>query len=231
MQLFRGEPHACNYLPGNTANSVFLDPRVPLTTELYGRLLAHGFRRSGPSAYRPACPNCTACVPLRIDVVHFKPSRSQRRAWQRNSDLTVTVESARYSDEYFALYRRYLSHRHAGGGMEQCSTEDFCNFLLHPGIDTRFHTFRLNQKLIAVAVVDHVADALSAVYTFYDPDLAARSLGTYAVLREIHAANEAQMRWVYLGFWIAESRKMAYKAQFGPAEGFQDNQWKSQQLE
>lgn len=226
MQLFRGIPHPCNYLPDQTANSIFLDPEVPLNSELYAQLLARGFRRSGNFAYRPACPHCTACVPIRVNAQAFTPSRSQRRAWKSNLDLDVTVRRAHYTDEYFALYRNYLETRHAGGGMEAQTPDDFRNFLLCPGIDTRFHEFRLDGRLVAVAVVDHLPWALSAVYTFYDPALAARSLGTQAVLHQIHTARATGLPWVYLGFWIAESRKMAYKTQFQPAQHYRHDLWR-----
>lgn len=223
--LFLSLPHPCSYLPGKMATSLFLDPRQKLDTEAYAGFMRLGFRRSGDFIYRPHCGVCQACVPVRIPVAHFKPSRSQRRIWRRNQDLEVRAHPAVFSSEHFSLYARYQASRHPGGGMDDPNPEKFLNFLVASHIDTVFHEFRLAGRLLAVAVVDFLSDSLSAVYTFYDPDEQARGLGVHAVLWQVEEARRRQLAHVYLGYWIEESPKMAYKANYVPLEAYLDNRW------
>lgn len=223
--LFLSLPHPCSYLPEKMATSLFLDPRQKLGTEAYAGFMRLGFRRSGDFIYRPHCGACQACVPVRIPVVHFKPSRSQRRIWRRNRDLEVRAHPAVFSSEHFSLYARYQASRHPGGGMDDPNPEKFLNFLVASQIDTVFHEFRLAGRLLAVAVVDFLSDSLSAVYTFYDPEERARGLGVHAVLWQVEEARRRQLPYVYLGYWIRESPKMAYKANYAPLEAYRDNRW------
>jgi len=223
--LFLSLPHPCSYLPGKMATSLFLDPRQKLDTEAYAGFMRLGFRRSGDFIYRPHCGMCQACVPVRIPVARFKPSRSQRRVWRRNQDLEVRAHPAVFSSEHFSLYARYQASRHPGGGMDDPNPEKFLNFLVASQIDTVFHEFRLAGRLLAVAVVDFLSDSLSAVYTFYDPDEQARGLGVHAVLWQVEEARRRQLPYVYLGYWIGESPKMAYKANYAPLEAYLDNRW------
>lgn len=223
--LFLSLPHPCSYLPEKMATSLFLDPRQKLDTEAYAGFMRLGFRRSGDFIYRPHCGVCQACVPVRIPVARFKLSRSQRRVWRRNQDLEVRAHPAVFSSEHFSLYARYQSSRHPGGGMDDPNPEKFLNFLVASQIDTVFHEFRLAGRLLAVAVVDFLSDSLSAVYTFYDPDEHARGLGVHAVLWQVEEARRRQLSYVYLGYWIGESPKMAYKANYAPLEAYLDNRW------
>lgn len=225
LDLYISPEHPCNYLPQRQARSVFVDPRVAMDKPLYGLLATHGFRRSGPYVYRPHCEGCQACVPIRVSVPHFKPDRSQKRVYRRNADLRCTSRVAEFDPEHFALYGRYVAARHPDGGMDGGSEADYRQFLLSPWGKTMLLELRLEGRLLAVAVTDELPDALSAVYTFYEPGIPARSLGTYAILMQIEEARRLGMAWLYLGYWIAESRKMSYKGRFRPFETLDADGW------
>jgi len=231
IRLYQTQDHACGYWPERTARDLLLDPREPSLPSLYGQMLALGFRRSGGNVYRPRCSGCRACTPLRLPVAEFRASRSQRRCLARNADLQWQDTPAGYSDERFALYRRYLGSRHAGGGMDQASRFDFEQFLRSDWSPTRFLEARLDGELVAVAVTDVVDEALSAVYTFFDPGLAGRSLGTCAVLQQIERARMTGRGHLYLGFWLEGHPKMHYKSQFRPAEVLLDGRWQAFAME
>lgn len=225
VRLYASATFPCNYIPEQTAAHVFVDTQIRTDTELYSQLIERGFRRSGNFFYRPQCPSCQSCVPVRVPANYFIPNRSQRRTWQRNQDLAVTIVPASYNEEHFELYCRYLRHRHQDAGMDNPTPDDFANFLYSEDIDTLVFEFRETSRLLAVAIVDRVASGLSAVYTFYDPEMRVRSLGTYAVLWQIHVAQEMRLPWVYLGYWIKECRKMSYKTDFGPLEMLRGQNW------
>lgn len=216
-ELLLSPEYPCPYLPEQTARTLFLDPRASGLVP-YGVLLEQGFRRSGTYFYRPRCQGCQACIPLRIPVNDFQPDRNQRRTWNHNRDLAVTLRAAEYSEEHFDLYLRYQRWKHPGGGMDQSSSEDYSSFLLAPSGETLMIELRLHHQLLAVAIMDVTGDAASAVYTFYSPDTPRRSLGTYSVLREIELARNHHLRWLYLGYWISASAKMSYKSRFLPHE-------------
>lgn len=222
--LISGE-HPCNYLAGRVARTVFMDPQADMDERLYCLLLAHGFRRSGAHVYRPHCESCRACVPLRVPVRDFESDKGQKRVWRRNRDLTLKVLPARFEPEHFRLYSRYLESRHPGGGMDGSGEAEYNQFLMSTWGRTSMLEFRRGTELAAVAVTDVLPDALSAVYTFYDPGLAGRSLGTYAILSQIEEARRGGLTWLYLGYWIAESRKMAYKERFRPHETLGVDGW------
>ena len=225
LDLFITPEHPCNYLADRQARTVFVDPARDMDQGLYTLLAAHGFRRSGPHVYRPNCGECQACIPLRVTVKDFTPGRTQKRIQKRNSDLRMQVREAEYDTEHFELYGRYLAARHPGGGMDGGSEMDYRQFLLSPWGRTTLLELRLDGRLAAVAVTDELSDALSAVYTFYDPALTDRSLGTYAVLTQIEEARRRGLDWLYLGYWIAGSRKMAYKERFRPFETLGADGW------
>jgi arginyl-tRNA--protein-N-Asp/Glu arginylyltransferase len=223
--LFLSAPHDCGYLPGRVAASIFPDPQLPLDTALYSALIGQGFRRSGDFAYRPHCPDCNACVPVRIPVRQFRPARAQRRAWKRNADVRLTARPAEFDPEHFRLYRRYLARRHHGGGMDDPTPETYLGFLTAPRIDTQFLELREAGQLLAVAITDRLRDGLSAVYTFFDPEAEARSPGVLGVLVQIHEAQRLGLDYLYLGYWIADCSKMSYKTRFRPLQGFIDGRW------
>ena len=219
------EEYPCDYLPGRCARSAFVAPDAVMTTQLYSRLAEHGYRRSGRLVYRPQCQLCSACVPVRIPVDLFMPSRAQRRTLKKNADLRVAERPAVFRREHFALFERYIKTRHAHSGMESSSPDDYIRFMTSPWSNTKFYEFRLVESLIAVAVVDRIENGLSAVYTFFDPALETRSPGVYAVLWQVQLARRLALPWVYLGYWIQGCRKMTYKSRFKPLEGYLKGQW------
>ena len=225
LELHLTPEHPCAYLAGRAARTAFVDPDLVMDGNLYGLLAAHGFRRSGPHVYRPHCPACRACVPVRIPVTEFRPDRTQRRVWRRNADLSVEFLPATFHPEHYQLYTRYLEARHPGGGMQGGEESDYSQFLMSPWGESFLMELRRDGELLAVAVVDELKDALSAVYTFYEPGVPERSLGSFAILREIEEARSRGLAWLYLGYWIAESRKMAYKERYQPQERLGQDGW------
>lgn len=223
--VFLSMPHPCSYLPGRTATTLFIDPRYPLDRHHYAAFTRLGFRRSGDLIYRPHCAGCNACVPVRIPVARFAPNRSQRRIWRRNQDLRISTQPGRFVQEHFDLYVRYQAARHAGGGMDDADPQKYENFLIGRRVETLFYEMRQERRLLGIAVVDRIADGLSAVYTFYDPEETGRGLGTYAVLWQVEQARLLGLPWVYLGYWIGESRKMSYKTNFRPLEAYRNGRW------
>jgi arginine-tRNA-protein transferase len=230
LRLFHSGLHDCGYWPGRQARDLVLDPRDPDLADWYAHALGWGFRRSGDIVYRPHCTGCRACTAVRIPVDRFRADRSQRRCIARNADLRMRVCPAERTDEHLDLYRRYLGSRHRDGGMDTHGAPEFDQFLIGRWSRTRFLEFREDEphgpgRLLAVAVTDLTPDALSAVYTFYDPGAAARGLGTYAILRQLQWAAEEGRAHLYLGYWIAGHPKMDYKRRFHSLESFDGRQW------
>jgi len=192
---------------------------------VYSELVRAGFRRSGAFTYRPYCDHCRACVPVRILTEEFSRSRAQRRTWRRHERLKADMLELKYSPEHYALYLRYQSRRHAGGGMDQDSREQYRHFLLQSNVDSRLIELRENGVLRIVSIVDELQDGLSSVYTFFDPDVAGASYGTYNILWQVDLCRRLDLPYLYLGYWIAQSRKMAYKIQFQPIQGLIDGRW------
>ncbi len=223
--FYRTQPHQCGYLKQQKATNVVLDPAFEPSAKLYSQLVATGFRRSGNYVYRPDCPQCYACISLRLPVADIRYKRSQKRILKRNSDIDIHRLQVNYYPEHFDLYKRYLTSRHPGGPMERHSKTEYMGFLRSKQIDTGLFEFRLDNKLLAVAVVDYLEDSLSAVYTFYDPDYSARSLGIYAILQQIEEARRLQRKWLYLGYWINDCEKMRYKTNFMPIEVYLKDGW------
>jgi arginine-tRNA-protein transferase len=226
IPLYLGQQHHCDYLPGNQAQSAFVQPGFPLSTSAYSQLVAQGFRRSGELVYRPHCQTCSACIPVRIPCQTFKASRIQRRILKKNADLSVIARPPEWNEEHFSLYKRYLDSRHTDGSMANASKEDYLRFLTNTWGDICFYEFRQGPTIVAIAVVDRLDTALSAVYTFFDPQLADRSLGVYAVLWQIKRSLELQFTHLYLGYWIQDCQKMSYKDRYRPLELFVNSSWR-----
>lgn len=226
LQFYSTSPYTCSYLPEETARSQVATPTHLVTTEVYNELVRAGFRRSGVFTYRPRCDGCKKCIPVRLPVEQFQTSRSQRRAWQAHCGLRVRELPLEFRPAHYELYLRYQSTRHAGGGMDQDNHEQYAHFLLQSRVDTRLIEFSDERGLCMVSIVDVLGDGLSSVYTFYDPDEAGNSYGTFNVLWQIAQCRALSLPYLYLGYWIDESQKMAYKANFKPIEGLIDEEWR-----
>lgn len=217
--------HPCSYLADQDARTLFVDPTASMTAPLYQQLSQAGFRRSGSYVYRPACKTCKACIATRVVIADFVPTRRQRRIQRRNTELQVQFATSLKSLELYDLYARYIEARHGDGDMYPPTPEQYESFLLGAWSDTHIVTLSLADRVLAAGVVDVLGDGLSAVYTFYEPADAARSLGVNMVLAEIELARNLGLRYLYLGYWVQDCRKMNYKTDYRPLEMFVQDRW------
>lgn len=226
LQFYLTATYPCSYLDEREARSQVAIPSFLISKPQYSELVRHGFRRSGTYTYRPRCDNCRACVPSRIEVNAFTANRSQRRNWKRNQHLSARLNGLEDKEEYFELYLRYQSARHRDGGMDNDSHEQYSKFLLQSHVDSMLVEFRdADDILRMVSIIDILDDGLSSVYTYYDPDLPQAGFGTFNILWQIELCRSLELPYLYLGYWIAESPKMAYKSNFRPLQGLINDQW------
>jgi arginine-tRNA-protein transferase len=231
-QFFLTPGGACPYLPSKVERKVFARLVGPHAAQLNDALTHSGFRRSQMIAYRPACDGCTACVSVRVVAGEFEVSRTMRRMERINSDLVRTAVPPEATREQFALLQSYLASRHAGGGMSDMGLFDYVAMVEETPVETMLIEYRIREpqggagRLVACSLSDVLQDGLSMVYSFFDPELSRRSLGTYMILDHVHAAKERHMPYVYLGYWVRGSRKMDYKARFRPLEALGSSGWK-----
>lgn len=225
IPLWLTQENRCSYFDDRLSQSVVVHPSFTMDTALYSKLIAQGFRRSGDQVYKPHCNACQACVPTRVPVNAFKADRKQKRCLNRNAQTLANITPAHFDPKHFALYQRYQAARHQNDATGAISEDDYIRFLSSHWCDTWFVEFSVADELMGVAVIDVLHNALSAVYTFFDPAFDEYSPGVYAVLWQIEQAKLRQLDYVYLGFWIEDCRKMRYKIQYQPLEGLIGQEW------
>jgi leucyl-tRNA---protein transferase len=235
-QFYLTAPSACPYLPGNEERKVFTHLVGERAGELNDLLTHGGFRRSQSIAYRPACDACKACVSVRVVVEDFCPTRSMRRIAERNADISGEMRVALPTSEQYSIFRAYLDARHRDGGMADMTVLDYAMMVEDSHVETRLIDYRRRDhdadlerpacgELVAVALTDVLSDGLSMVYSFFDPEITGRSLGTFMILDHIERAGRMGLPYVYLGYWVRGSQKMDYKGRFLPQERLLPNGW------
>ena len=223
--LYLSAPHECPYLPAQSASSLLLDPASPVSDQLFSVAIESGYRRSGKTVYRPHCAQCQACKSVKIEVAKQKLNRSQKRTLKLNEDIKIGFVEPGFDERHFQLYCRYQAWKHPGDSMDHKDRVKYEESLVKSTVRTVFLEFYLGRKLVALSVVDVAARGLSAVYTFFDPDEASRSLGRFAVLSLVEQARQLDLEFVYLGYWIRACGKMSYKAEYRKLLAYDGLNW------
>ena len=228
LKFFATAPHPCSYLEGQEATTLFVEPSTTLTSEQVVKLAESGFRRSGRYTYRPHCAKCTACISVRVPIASFQPKRRQIRTLKKNKDVSFIARTPVLDEVRYDLYHRYIEARHADGDMYPPSPSQYESFLASSSDHAFFLEARLEERLIAVTLFDEIPEnGLSAIYSFFDPDpqFDSRSLGRLMVLQLIEIARGLDLPYLYLGYWIRDSKKMAYKNEYRPIEMLINSRW------
>jgi len=224
--FFTTAPLPCPYLPNKAERKIVTELSGTSAEKIHESLAKGGFRRSHSIAYAPACPNCEACVPVRVVVDKFVRRRTLSRTWNQNKDLDVILMPAKATDEHYELFSQYQRQRHPGSDMAMMGVHEYSAMVEDSPIETFIIEYREKLgKLVAVCLTDKTTDGLSAVYSFFDADCGRRSLGNYVVLWLIDYAKLLGLPYTYLGYWIANSPKMSYKTRFQPLEGLRSEGW------
>jgi leucyl-tRNA---protein transferase len=231
LQFYVTTPYKCGYLPNKLAQSLIAAPHHLVDSQVYSGLITQGFRRSGKFAYRPHCETCNACIPVRLILDKFAPNRSQKRALKLHADLSVRILPLDFKQHHFDLYNSYQHVRHADeDNLNQTALKDeaeqYRQFLCMSNVESLMVEFSdAKNQVKIVSVVDVVRDGVSAVYTFYDATESKASYGTYAIMWLAEWTESLKLPYLYLGYWIQDSQKMAYKQQFKPQEKLIDGEW------
>lgn len=225
MMTYSSTTYPCPYLPGKTARAQMAILRARVNTADYSFLMRHGFRRSGLVTYRPDCQDCQACLSVRIPVNEIHYTRSQKRALKKHSQLHIRRRPLQFIPAHFALYQRYQAARHPDGNEQQTNSEQYTSFILQSHVHSFLVEFRDEHAIRMVSLVDQLEDGLSAVYTFFDPDIASASFGVFNIVWLTQQAKQMGLPYLYLGYWIADCRKMAYKKDYHPLEALIHGQW------
>ena len=208
IRIFKTPTHDCSYLENRRASTIFVDPDLMITKSTNSELSELGFRRSGPHLYRPDCDLCKACISCRIPVEHFSIKNTQRRILKRNQDLNIIKTTELACSQSYELYERYINTRHKGGDMYPATLEQYKGFIKTATSDTYFYKIYHGSQLISVSVTDELESGLSAVYTFFDPREARRSLGIYSILTQLQSCVDMSLPYLFLGYWIKNCKKM-----------------------
>jgi len=231
LQFYVTTGYTCGYLPNKMAQSLIAAPQHLVDAKVYSGLIQQGFRRSGKFSYRPHCESCQECIPVRIILDQFSPNRSQKRAFKQHNNLTTAILPVGFHEEHYALYVSYQRARHSEEKIQdetapqENDVEQYQSFLCQSNVESVMVEFRENEQLKMVSVIDIVRDGISAVYTFYETKDTATSYGTYNVLWQTLWAKELGLPYLYLGYWIRDSKKMAYKQNYQPLEKLIDGEW------
>jgi arginine-tRNA-protein transferase len=230
LRFYMTSPSPCPYIPGKRERKAFTNLAISEADSVHNTLSQSGFRRSQTIAYRPACPRCNACRSVRVDAARFTPSRSDRRTLARNAGIVRTPVEAIATREQYGLLKSYVKTRHLNGGMSDMSYRDFSTMVGGSPVQSLMFEYRdgdgPNARLIGVSITDLLRDGFSMVYTFFNPDMPARSLGHYMILDHIQHAQELGLPHVYLGYWIKGSAKMDYKRRYSPLEVLDGDAWR-----
>lgn len=226
LHFYATANYPCSYLEDKDARSQVAVPTEAINTQTYSQLVRLGFRRSGLFIYRPYCDDCKQCIAVRLPVIRFQASRSQRRAAARHQDLTTRIVPLAFYEAHYALYARYQSARHAGGTMADDDRNQYAEFILKSHVSSYLVEFFEGDTLRMVSLIDQLDDGLSAVYTFFEPDMPQASYGVYNVLWQIAECKRLGLPYLYLGYWVNHCRKMAYKMNFQPLEQLVSGRWK-----